>query len=208
MPEQSLETPTRIRQDGGQGGAATLRSRVARLTVILLVADFDLERLAYKQKGGWGQAPTRPSCRIRVIRVPSRCNPRLARDVIRVRSALRTGSGLQLQGAHVLRAGGGSEPAVLRRQPRRVDRAIRRELRIPDGQVGRAVELIWFWRLMITTLNALNTSSRNWQLTAAADPNVTHQRQVDGLVGAAAHDVAARLQTQAAVAGSSHRRAR
>src|SRR5258708_336707 len=94
----------------------------------------------------------------------------------------------------------GTEARVPRRQPVRIDRAVRQRLRVADRLVGRTVE--GHRGLSLGDDGRVEQVERihaHLELTGVPEADVARDREVCRVIGAALHDVAPRLQTDAVV---------
>src|SRR5262245_30185919 len=118
---------------------------------------------------------------------------------------LKRESRVDVDRPHRQRASRGAEPGVARLQTGRIHLTVD-ELRVADRQVGRAVELDLVLAVVVDHgVERVERIHAELDAAIAADADIPRQRQVDRVVRAAAHDVAARLETNAVVRRTGHR---
>src|SRR5207249_1965665 len=107
---------------------------------------------------------------------------------------------LQLQVTQGLRAGGGAEPRVPGCQSRRVDRAVRKRLRIDDREIRRApVDDVPLAIVVNDDVEHVERVETELEIAAATEADVPGDGEVDGVVGAPTEDETPRLHADAAV---------
>src|SRR2546427_7813110 len=112
---------------------------------------------------------------------------------------------LQLQIPQRLRAGRGAEAGISRREPRRIERAVREVLRVDDRLIRRAPEDNVPVPIVVDHhVERVEDIEPELEVATAAETDVPRDREVDGVIGTAAEQETARLEADAAIGRPFH----